>query len=479
MLNVRVCVSFAQTGDPRGRAMAHRLITDLQARQAEVVKVPEYLSDRDLSAFLLHELPSCQYFILVQTPAALQSRHVRMTLQAARAWIDPSCLLRFQVISSGSEVLPSQWEALQVFDASEDYPRMRERLLVELGLILFNGPTDELSFHAPPVAGQFKAPLAFPTPATAPDAQPPAGSDWLETPQQYLDDADPVSLTPLPTAFTGEDKSFSVDDQAKPMVDQEIDRPGLVLLRRSTLWQGGLIVVLLLAILLVLTSNVWTSRYFASPPPTRAPGFTGVVSNPTPFVPTIVALDTFQRPDQQGWGLASDGHAWGADATNTAHFAIQQNRGEMTEGRTSLNATLGPSVADAEILFIGSLSLFKKASFGVLLRWVDATTFYDAVLDGQHLLVLKHVAGQTTLLGSVPFSATGALFYALRVRVQGTTLSARAWFVTDPEPAQWMVTVRDTTLQHGLGGVRVNAAPGITLTTFFFQERQMSPGEHV
>jgi hypothetical protein len=200
-----------------------------------------------------------------------------------------------------------------------------------------------------------------------------------------------------------------------------------------------------------------------------APGTT-----PTGAVTTILAQDTFQRADQLLWGTASDGQNWGGDTTNQAVFAIVAKTGQAANGQGTFNATLGPVIADGEVQFNGSINSFNQSNFGALLRWTDANDWYKAYIDGANLILLKRVAGMTTRIGAVPFKATAGVFYTLRFRASGTTLSAKVWQTGNAQPANWLVTATDSSLQSGSGGLRFLLGNGIVAKIALFKETTLT-----
>jgi hypothetical protein len=195
---------------------------------------------------------------------------------------------------------------------------------------------------------------------------------------------------------------------------------------------------------------------------------TSPVVTPVPGGANILAQDTFQRADQSFWGTASNGQTWGADAGSKNVFSVAGGMGLVMQGQGTFDAVLGPMVADAEVQFSGIMSLFNQSNMGAVLRWEDTNDWYKAYIDGSRLVVIKKFAGIVTSLGSSPFHAAGGTSYTLRFRAQGTTLSAKAWPTGAVEPANWMVTVTDDTIQSGFGGLRFLLANGAmaAITTF-------------
>jgi hypothetical protein len=65
----------------------------------------------------------------------------------------------------------------------------------------------------------------------------------------------------------------------------------------------------------------------------------------------------------------------------------------------------------------------------------------------------KYVAGVTSNLGStVSFTTVANVWYYVRFRVNGTTLSAKFWRDGDNEPSSWTLTVTDSSIT-GVGWV--------------------------
>ena len=198
-----------------------------------------------------------------------------------------------------------------------------------------------------------------------------------------------------------------------------------------------------------------------SPSPSPSPSPTGTVTA-TATAGTPLAQDTFQRPNQALWGTASDGQTWSGDANTESVFSIANNTGQVSNATTTYSAVLGPAATNAEVLFSGSMSSYSNDNLGAVLRWTDDINWYKAYIDGASLIVQKKVNGATTILGSVPFTATAGTSYTLRFRVVGTTLYAKVWQTGTSEPANWMVMVTDTTFSSGFCGLRMLAQNGAT-----------------
>jgi hypothetical protein len=212
--------------------------------------------------------------------------------------------------------------------------------------------------------------------------------------------------------------------------------------------------------------------------PQQQPTATVAHPAPTMTMPTtsVLAQDTFQRASQRFWGTASDGLRWGADANNTASFAIVGHRGVIANGQGAFEATIGPRVSDSDVVFSGAVSRYGPgtSNMGALLRWSDTKDWYKAYIDGAQLVLLKEVAGKITVLDNIAYPAQGGTAYTLRFRAVGPMLMAKVWPTGKAEPAAWMVSVTDTALTTGFGGVRVVILDGATVYVTMFQEMAMA-----
>ena len=197
----------------------------------------------------------------------------------------------------------------------------------------------------------------------------------------------------------------------------------------------------------------------------------------TPGV-VVLAKDTFQRAAQVFWGTASDGHLWAGDANSIEVFSITNGAGQIDHAQGTFNAVLGTPNTNAEVLVSASANQFVaggKVNIGAVLRWTDANNWYKALIDGTNLQILSRVNGVTMSLAVMPFPAKGGVMYTLRFRVMGANLFARAWQSGQPEPATWMLTVANTALTQGLGGVRVLVQTATVVRVTSFLETSIAP----
>lgn len=188
----------------------------------------------------------------------------------------------------------------------------------------------------------------------------------------------------------------------------------------------------------------------------------------------VLAADTFHRPPQAGWGTASDGQPWGADANTSAAFSIAGNSGVMAPAATGFQtAALGPTVRDADVLLTASLSTFANGTsnneLAAMLRWVDNNHFYKAGMDGNVFRLYVRTSATTSMtLVKMNYPATAGTSYSIRFRVVGTTFMGKVWPSGSAEPAAWMLTATDNSIAAGVCGMRVvfNALVTATFTNF-------------
>jgi virginiamycin B lyase len=225
-------------------------------------------------------------------------------------------------------------------------------------------------------------------------------------------------------------------------------------------------------------NRVWFDEEFAnklaeavpsgSPSPSPSPSPSSSSPSPSPTSGTTLAADTFHRANQALWGVASDGHAWGGDASSKGVFSISGDAGLVSDtGGSSYNAVLGPAATDAEVYATGSVSSFSSSNFGDVLRWTNGNNWYKAYLTGTKLVLQKKVAGVTTTLGTVSFAAAAVTSYTIHFRVAGSTLTANAWPASGPEPSGWMITATDSSLASGYCGMRFLTQTGTATVTAF------------
>jgi hypothetical protein len=189
----------------------------------------------------------------------------------------------------------------------------------------------------------------------------------------------------------------------------------------------------------------------------------------------VLAVDTFQRPDQRYWGTASDGETWQADANNEHNFVIFAHAGviEAPPQPIYCNALLGPEKANVELTFEATLSQYNGSLLGAVLRWSDANNFYALTLDGQKLALARVMDGMQIPLQSVTFPARAGSSYTFRFRATGAQLFAMTWPTGQPAPADWQLSASDSAFTTGQAGLRVLLQQGTQARITAYKEVQL------
>src|SRR6266699_4082716 len=138
MGNPRIFISYAFVSKKHPDYLfAQRLAEDLRQTGAEVILDDAYIGDQAFVQQLNKVLPSCQWLNMVQTPDALQSLRVQMSVSTALNLVAQKKMRDVTVVSAihpDSSEIPQTWANLKIFDASTDYQRAVARIKLELGL---------------------------------------------------------------------------------------------------------------------------------------------------------------------------------------------------------------------------------------------------------------------------------------------------------------------------------------------------------
>ncbi|MFJ4682063.1 carbohydrate binding domain-containing protein [Streptomyces sp. NPDC088789] len=183
--------------------------------------------------------------------------------------------------------------------------------------------------------------------------------------------------------------------------------------------------------------------------------------------------DAFSRTSSSGWGTADTGNVWltvgGGVATDYTVSGAYASHILSTVDTTRRTGIAAPH-ADVDIYcdITTSAAATGDSLYGaVCARMLDANNLYMARLEfttgnAINLTVREMVAGVQTQLGSLftlPFTHSPGTFVRVRFQLSGSTLRARAWRASDPEPDVWRITTTDTSLtaaqQIGTRSVRV------------------------
>ena len=175
-----------------------------------------------------------------------------------------------------------------------------------------------------------------------------------------------------------------------------------------------------------------------------------------------LAGDTFTRTVANGWGTSSSGHTW-AVAGTSSRYLVNGAAGGIRLSTAGTDATVnlasGPTSTSSELRFdmsfdkVGGATLYASG----IPRYVNATNTYFAkvIVDSAgrpRLQLARRVNNVDTVLADafLPAGTTYQAGQVMRLAVQAvgtapTTLRAKLWLASQPEPAAWLLTASDNT----------------------------------
>ncbi|MFD4788794.1 hypothetical protein ACFWN1_17375 [Streptomyces sp. NPDC058459] len=180
------------------------------------------------------------------------------------------------------------------------------------------------------------------------------------------------------------------------------------------------------------------------------------------------AADAFGRTASSGWGAADSGGTWMTSGGSASDYSVASGTGRHSQASINISrwALLASPMADVDLVVSASTSVLAAGGphyVGLVARAADVNNLYYARLafntDQTVTLVLqRRIAAAQTDLASATMAGVHAANtpWRMRFQVQGSTLRARAWRASDPEPASaWHVVATDTSLTAaGSIGVR-------------------------
>lgn len=509
MGSLRVWVSYAADNSQEETTLVQQLIDDLRKAGAVVATDDAVPSNEQFQTALQRELSRCQWFLLVQTQQAVRSDRVLSAMNMAMAQTKQRLLhgvLRVVCPSSDACEEPARWSETMAYPYNEDYPRLRDKILLDLDLLRLDGENEaavqdvnnvatkwlihdqEAGIALSPTASSVASPVVreAPVPAESLVLQSylAGSSDRPDSWRSREKIRGPQASSSPSTLFarlrqSRSQKKMSTTGGMKIVPgDRPPPRPFLFS-RRFWLYGIALLGVLVLLSVPELVFGVVERPHPPSPKPMPSPTST-TTSRPSPIPPPrpnspVLAQDTFQRADQALWGTASDGHMWGGDANTNPAFSIANGAGQIANATGVFNAVTGPSVGNADVEVQVTANQFANdvnmMNIGVALRWNDTNDWYKVLIDGSDFSIDKAVHGQQpTIIDTMKFAARGGTTYTIRFEANGSTLQAKVWPSDQPEPPNWMLVISDATFTRGQAGVRVVMQNTTQITVLSFKE---------
>lgn len=183
---------------------------------------------------------------------------------------------------------------------------------------------------------------------------------------------------------------------------------------------------------------------------------------------TNAVEDTFTRVESNGWGTPDAGPIWTDEGAGVAaDYSVDGATGLITMGAADVQhvLTVDPSWRNTDQIAKFS---FDKAptgagqQAGLVARFTDSSNYYFAILDfaangNAWTYLLKYTAGALSVLqlviytNELPFVADQD--YTVRFSAFESSLRAKFWKSSGPEPYRWSHSVTDTDHADGRGGV--------------------------
>ncbi|MEW1957297.1 PKD domain-containing protein [Kineococcus sp. NPDC059986] len=197
--------------------------------------------------------------------------------------------------------------------------------------------------------------------------------------------------------------------------------------------------------------------------------------------PLVLARDSFSRTVSGGWGTTSPGGAWTVSG-GASNFSVTAGTGRVRVASGSAPAGILTGVSDlsTDVRYSAALDRVPvggAASLTTVGRRVNATNDYRSTVTVQPggqvaLSFSRRVGGTETTLGTVPETGTtvtpgSRLQVATRVTGSGTTtLQAKVWPAGGLEPADWQLSLTDTSSAlQAPGAVALTPSLAATATT--------------
>jgi PKD repeat protein len=188
---------------------------------------------------------------------------------------------------------------------------------------------------------------------------------------------------------------------------------------------------------------------------TDAAGETDVVSHDVtvtdPPTGTVLASDEFERTAASSWGRADVGGTWTLRGV-TSRFSVGGGAGRLLipSGATLFSDLTSVSSQNSRTTAEFSVDKLTAGTYVVVVGRQVGSDYYAARLVAQNgvgRLYLMGGGGAAIGTNTSTFAFTAGDHYRVLLEVKGkspTTVRAKIWKTTDPEPATWQRTTTDS-----------------------------------
>lgn len=163
--HIFLCHNIAQTEQTTTQAL-DQLYMKLQDEGAKIIDYPGSPAEPGFLTFFQQQLPSCQWFVLFQTPAVVSLPEARQAVNTVLKLVEQqrmAGIVRFIVEPSDPDEVPPAWSIIPAFDATYDFSRALEKLVLHLSSNRsMPGATMVSSPPAPPPGSTLLAPPPTP-----------------------------------------------------------------------------------------------------------------------------------------------------------------------------------------------------------------------------------------------------------------------------------------------------------------------------
>lgn len=121
--------------EPKETQMLDQLYIKLQDEGVKIADYPGSPAEEGFQTFLQEHLPACQWFILFQTPGIVALPEARQAVNVALKLVEQQQMegiVRVIATPSTSQDVPQEWEDLPTYDATYDFERAAERVLLHI-----------------------------------------------------------------------------------------------------------------------------------------------------------------------------------------------------------------------------------------------------------------------------------------------------------------------------------------------------------